>query len=215
MVQSVMQEIMANPEFLRNVIQTNPFLNQVAGSNPLLQSTLSNPEFLRSAVNPSVVQAIMNLQQTLQNQNSQSGMTAQTCPTMGNSSDNLTSSNPLTGLEASPDQQGFNNMNWQNLMGRMLRDPDVLRQMEAVFQNVQGNSDTQLDNIINHMFMNSQTNQASLSPAVPPETRYQLQLQQLEDMGFIDKTSNLVALQNSGGDVNAAIAWLLEGNNGN
>jgi hypothetical protein len=29
-IQSVMQEIMANPEVLPSIIQTNPFLNQVA-----------------------------------------------------------------------------------------------------------------------------------------------------------------------------------------
>lgn len=52
------------------------------------------------------------------------------------------------------------------------------------------------------------------APGVDAATRYQTQLQQLEDMGFIDRNANLLALQRTGGDVNAAISWLLETGHG-
>jgi hypothetical protein len=42
-----------------------------------------------------------------------------------------------------------------------------------------------------------------------PETAYASQLQQLQDMGFFDRQSNITALQATGGNVNAAVDRLL------
>jgi ubiquilin len=46
-------------------------------------------------------------------------------------------------------------------------------------------------------------------PQQPPEVRFQTQLQQLQDMGFHDATLNIRALQATGGNVNAAVEFLL------
>eukprot|EP01024_Parvocaulis_polyphysoides_P070689 TRINITY_DN8734_c0_g1_i10.p2 TRINITY_DN8734_c0_g1~~TRINITY_DN8734_c0_g1_i10.p2 ORF type:complete len:140 (+),score=28.68 TRINITY_DN8734_c0_g1_i10:59-421(+) len=49
-------------------------------------------------------------------------------------------------------------------------------------------------------------------PAVQdPETAYATQLQQLQDMGFVDRSANIRALQATGGNVNAAVERLLQG----
>merc|ERR1719313_2773725 len=45
--------------------------------------------------------------------------------------------------------------------------------------------------------------------AGPPEERFAVQLDQLSNMGFPDKHSNLQALQTANGDVNQAISSLL------
>ena len=45
--------------------------------------------------------------------------------------------------------------------------------------------------------------------------RFASQLQSLTDMGFIDRDANIAALQESDGDVNAAITRLLERGLGN
>lgn len=50
---------------------------------------------------------------------------------------------------------------------------------------------------------------APATPSEPPETRFASQLQQLQDMGFYDKTENIQALLVTGGNVNAAIERLL------
>ena len=42
-----------------------------------------------------------------------------------------------------------------------------------------------------------------------PETAYASQLQQLQDMGFFDRQTNIQALQATGGNVNAAVDRLL------
>lgn len=47
----------------------------------------------------------------------------------------------------------------------------------------------------------------------PPEERYESQLRQLNDMGFVDFDANIRALQRCGGSVQGAIEQLLSGNN--
>ncbi|KAI0789379.1 hypothetical protein C8Q75DRAFT_807021 [Abortiporus biennis] len=54
---------------------------------------------------------------------------------------------------------------------------------------------------------------APLPPADvrPPEERFQVQLQQLQDMGFTNASQNVRALLATGGNVNAAIEYILGG----
>ncbi|KAF9080749.1 hypothetical protein BGX23_001732 [Mortierella sp. AD031] len=52
---------------------------------------------------------------------------------------------------------------------------------------------------------------SSLISVNAPEKRFQVQLQQLSEMGFWDPTKNMRALQVSGGDVNSAIEILCSG----
>jgi len=48
-----------------------------------------------------------------------------------------------------------------------------------------------------------------IPPVADPETTYANQLQQLQEMGFIDSEANVTALQATGGNVNAAVERLL------
>ncbi|CAG8486016.1 8115_t:CDS:2 [Diversispora eburnea] len=58
----------------------------------------------------------------------------------------------------------------------------------------------------------SPTSPTSQTPqSEPPETRFRVQLQTLEEMGFVDQAANIRALLASGGDVNSAIEILLSG----
>ena len=49
------------------------------------------------------------------------------------------------------------------------------------------------------------------APAEPPEVRFQVQLQQLQDMGFSNASQNVRALLATGGNVHAAIEYILGG----
>ncbi|KAF7721351.1 hypothetical protein EC973_004851 [Apophysomyces ossiformis] len=64
-------------------------------------------------------------------------------------------------------------------------------------------------NMMNFGFPPFQTNTNPTTPLEPPETRFQSQLAQLEEMGFSEKQANLRALLATGGDVQAAIEYLL------
>ncbi|TCD63177.1 hypothetical protein EIP91_005874 [Steccherinum ochraceum] len=52
---------------------------------------------------------------------------------------------------------------------------------------------------------------AAPADARPPEERFQVQLQQLQDMGFTNASQNVRALLATGGNVNAAIEYILGG----
>jgi len=45
----------------------------------------------------------------------------------------------------------------------------------------------------------------------PPEERFQVQLQQLQDMGFTNASQNVRALLATGGNVHSAIEYILGG----
>lgn len=47
------------------------------------------------------------------------------------------------------------------------------------------------------------------APVANPEVTYQTQLRQLQDMGFYSAAENITALNNTGGNVDAAVEWLL------
>ncbi|KAF9300940.1 hypothetical protein BGZ91_009685, partial [Linnemannia elongata] len=53
---------------------------------------------------------------------------------------------------------------------------------------------------------------APAQPQEPPEVRFQVQLQQLNEMGFWDAAKNIRALLAAGGNVHAAIEMLFSGN---
>lgn len=50
---------------------------------------------------------------------------------------------------------------------------------------------------------------AGNTPTEPPETRFRAQLEQLEEMGFSERQANVRALLATGGNVEAAIEYLL------
>ena len=52
---------------------------------------------------------------------------------------------------------------------------------------------------------------AAIADSRPPEERFATQLEQLNNMGFPDRNSNIQALVQSNGDVNQAINFLLGG----
>lgn len=56
--------------------------------------------------------------------------------------------------------------------------------------------------------MNGMTNQGT-QQNLPPEQRYQSQLEQLASMGFVNQEANLQALIATFGDINAAVERLL------
>lgn len=55
----------------------------------------------------------------------------------------------------------------------------------------------------------SQSTQSSLSATLPPESRYQQELEYLKTLGFANRDANLQALKATDGDIHATIEKLL------
>lgn len=62
---------------------------------------------------------------------------------------------------------------------------------------------------MNRMLAGMNAQQGGGAPALPPEQRYQQQLEQLAAMGFVNREANLQALIATYGDINAAVERLL------
>jgi ubiquilin len=58
-------------------------------------------------------------------------------------------------------------------------------------------------------YLSQQQQQQQQQPTEPPEVRFRDQLAQLEEMGFSEKPANVRALLATGGNVQAAIEYLL------
>ena len=54
---------MSSPEFMQQVIQSNPMLQQMVQQNPQLQQMLSNPAMLQQMMNPQAINAAMQMMQ--------------------------------------------------------------------------------------------------------------------------------------------------------
>ncbi|KAI8351803.1 hypothetical protein EDC96DRAFT_577526 [Choanephora cucurbitarum] len=110
---------------------------------------------------------------------------------------------------------------------QMLSNPDMIRQMASMASLMQNNGqnttepanpfaglgnapaiDPQLQQRMAALFGGGGANTDNR----PPEERFQVQLQQLNEMGFWDAAKNIRALTATGGNVNAAIEMLFSGN---
>ncbi|CAG8470994.1 5446_t:CDS:10 [Ambispora leptoticha] len=107
-------------------------------------------------------------------------------------------------------------------------DPDLFRRFQQAMQRYpqylsrphqQTFYPTSLFGSPNPFFMNMQQSSfgaaqpTTIQPTEPPEIRFRLQLERLEEMGFVDQAANIRALLAAGGDVNSAIEWLLQNSN--
>merc|ERR1712003_76943 len=100
-------------------------------------------------------------------------------------------------MQAIPDAQGGAQ---QAAPPNPMLNPDMMQQMMQAMQGGMGNGG-----------LNGGFGSPNPADTRPPEERYATQVQQLENMGFPDKHSNLQALAQSNGDVNQAINFLIGG----
>jgi ubiquilin len=183
MMQSMMQNIASNPQMLQQMIQSNPMLQNMAQQNPMLQQVLNNPQMLQAMMNPQMMQAMLNMRQSMAGMGMGApGAMPQTPAVTGIPS-------PATDMATNPGAGAPPNP---------MFDPAM---MQAAMQAMMGGG---------------MGGGAGLGGGVPvptdarlPEERFTVQLDQLSNMGFPDKHSNLQALQTANGDVNQAINSLL------
>ncbi|KAK6589791.1 DSK2 like with a ubiquitin domain [Cryptosporidium xiaoi] len=158
-------------------------MNELASNPQLIQNILrSNPIFNQlSASNPMFSQMINNPDMLRAMLNPQ---VIQTVLNSGGLNNPGFNGNPLSSLSS-----GFN----PSQINNMLNDPGIASMMSGIMNN--GN----LSGGGPNGTINNTTAQ-----------QYSSQLNQLRDMGFIDNDASLLALQETGGDINAAINKLLE-----
>lgn len=168
----------------------NPELNGLLQSNPQLQTLLSDPETLRRMTDPANLQAMMQMQQSMQQlQNagimpSTGGFGMPQMPLgMGLFPPGRAASAPTSSSSYSqPGSTTIGGLDFSSILSSA------------------GNSNPTATSFNNPPTTTSRS----------PEARFESQLQQLEGMGFVDREANLRALIASNGNVNAAVERLLQ-----
>ncbi|XP_057308497.1 ubiquilin-1-like [Hydractinia symbiolongicarpus] len=190
-MQQMMNQMMSNPTLMTAALRSNPMFaqnpqlaEQVAQQMPQLLERLQNPEVRNSMSNPRVIQAIQQIQQGMQTLQSEA---PELMPMFG-----MPSGTPSTATASTTASTTTTTSSTQ---------PNV-DPLNSLF-----------GQLMTSMAAQQQAGQASgqQQPIVPPEQRYQIQLEQLSSMGFNDRAANIQALVSTGGDVNAAIERLIGG----
>ncbi|XP_035668327.1 ubiquilin-1-like isoform X4 [Branchiostoma floridae] len=221
-MQSLMQQMVDNPQLMQNMLQApymqsmmqsmgqNPDMaSQIIGNNPLFQGNpqlqeqmrqqlptfmqqMQNPEVQAAVTNPRVLQAIMQIQQGMQQLQAEApvllpGLGVPASPAAPASSAASSSTDSTTSTTPTPTTASASTTSPSTAApptGPTEAQQQLLQQM---LQTLAGGNAMQ-----------------------PPEVRFRSQLEQLETMGFVNRAANIQALTATNGDVNAAIDRLLQ-----
>ncbi|XP_054160618.1 ubiquilin-1-like [Oppia nitens] len=183
-MQSMLQMLSANPDMAQNMIANNPLLStnpemaeQMRQMMPTMLQQMQSPEMQNIVTNPQALQAIMQIQQGMEQlqrvapnifgmiPNPNTTPTQPPAPTATTDSNTTTTNRPATAANNAANAA-------------------ALSQLMANMFSGQSNPN--------------------------PEDRYRPQLEQLANMGFMNREANLQALIATFGDVNAAVERLLQ-----
>lgn len=209
-MQSMMQSMQSNPELASHIIRSNPMLQgnpemqeQMIQMLPSFLNQMQNPEVQSAMSNPRVLQAILQIQQGMADlaneapallpafggglgSTSPLGSSTSTAPatTSSPTSPTNSSSTPATGTTTTSTTAGTTT----TTQAPNSQWGDLMTQMLQAMAATQSNQ------------ANSQ---------LPPEQRFQRELEQLAAMGFVNREANIQALTATNGDVNAAVERLI------
>ncbi|KAH6560367.1 hypothetical protein BASA60_000364 [Batrachochytrium salamandrivorans] len=178
---SMLGQMMSNPQFMDSLIAMNPQLSSMM--TPQMRQVMQSDQFRAMLSNPQMMQAMMQMNAGAAG----AGMGANPFTMFSQPSttgDRSTAAGTYATGQAPPSAAGppslpiFNPALMQMMMGGA-------GGMGAGGMGASGGQ-----------------------PTAPPEEIYQVQLRQLQDMGFYSASENVRALTVTGGNVEAAIEWL-------
>ncbi|KAJ1987653.1 hypothetical protein H4R33_002781 [Dimargaris cristalligena] len=209
----MMEQVFSNPQIMESMLNSP----QMAGMmTPAMRQMMSDPEFMRSIMDPGFMRGMMALQ-GLQGMggganpnpfggagaggnlyNPWASTAASTSPPTSNTSghDNNNSS-PNSNFSGTSPNPASPNHRGNDPSAALANNPFLALLNPALAAGFNPGSGAA---------MGTSPNPAATQE--PPEVRFQVQLQQLNEMGFYDASQNIRALLASGGDVNAALEYL-------
>ena len=189
MMQQMMDQFMSNPDNMRTMMESNPMLQQMRQTNPQMAAMMENPEVMRSMMNPQNLRSMMQMQQSMQQPSG--SLPPGMMPPIGGSGTAVPPP-PAGGLDFSSllGGSGSRGANAAAPMANPFMFP-FMPPAAGQQPNADGGGTSTTGNEV-------------------PGARFRQQLQNLHDMGFTDRSSNIRALTSSHGNVNRAIEILLE-----
>ena len=209
-----MSTMLQNPQVLESMISMNP---QLAAMGPEVRQMLQSPQFQQMISNPEMLRQVAAMSQQMGGMGGMGGYGAglggagnmynpwgATAPTTTAAGTTPATTTPTTtGAAATPATPAFNPFAALGGVGAGAGAgvgagaPNPMAQYWAQQMAAMG-AGAGIG--------------APVQPQEPPEVRFQVQLQQLNEMGFWDAAKNIRALLAAGGNVHAAIEMLFSGN---
>ncbi|KAJ7707756.1 hypothetical protein B0H17DRAFT_1033860 [Mycena rosella] len=203
-----MSAMMSNPEVMEQIIASNP---QMAGMGPEARQMMQSEHFRQMVSSPENLQRMLQMASMFNG----GGGGAPAFPAPG-----IPGSTPTTGAATSPPAPAFPNF-FPTGAQRPALDPAFLNQLMAAGIPMPpaagtgaGAGGAAAPNPIDPAIMSQFFGGGAPQPPAdsrPPEERFQVQLQQLQDMGFTNASQNVRALLATGGNVHSAIEYILGG----
>ncbi|KAJ1978510.1 hypothetical protein H4R34_003180 [Dimargaris verticillata] len=231
--QQSMQNMMSNPRMLELMAASNPQMASMM--TPQMRQMFQNPEVMRTLMDPNFIRGMMTLQSAMgggaggQQQSPAGGLYnpwASPASPSGATTTNRTNSESQP-AGAAPDGESTDSATnptsppagLQNNPFLGLFNPGLAGGMGGGEANAPGAANPAaanelLQQLMGAYGMGAGAGSTGLSAGEansnePPEHRYQVQLQQLNEMGFYDASKNIRALLATNGNVDAAIEYLL------
>nr|XP_015928744.1 ubiquilin-1 isoform X4 [Parasteatoda tepidariorum] len=212
LMQNMLQSLSSNPDFVQRMISSNPLLSsnpelqqQMRNMLPQMMSQIQNPEYQNLLSNPAAVQAIMQIHQGMaQLQQLAPNVFRQGSfpPGTPTTTTGATPATPTTSPVSTTTNSTSSTTTTTNSAATPPNiDPLSMNNQEAFTQ--------LMANMLSTMAINDQQQQQQQQQQ-PPEERYRSQLEQLANMGFVNREANLQALITTFGDINAAVERLLQ-----
>jgi ubiquilin len=182
MVQNMMESVLSDPAMVETMIASNPQLQAMMQANPEMGTMLRDPATLRTFLNPGVMRSMMQMRSAIGNAQTPGG----------------TPVNPFAGAAAAlPEPAGSQRADSGS--GGVPGTESRVSDMNELFAIMRG---------LNPTATAGAGGPLQAEPALTDE-QLEPQLQQLRDMGFLDRSMCLQALQQARGNVNLAIEHLL------
>ncbi|CAB3369617.1 Hypothetical predicted protein [Cloeon dipterum] len=218
--QSVMQSMMSNPDIANQLMANAGFLGdnpamqeQMRNMMPNLLQQMQNPEMLSLMSNPQALNAIMQIQQGMENLRAAApgfaanlGLPSMDNPLLAGMGGLGGVASPATANApsnpASPAANAAPASTDTNTTTSSTTTPSATPGVPSF-----ANNDL-FSQFMAQMISTMSTSDPSSN--APPEERYRAQLEQLTSMGFVNREANLQALIATFGDINAAVERLLQ-----
>ncbi|KAG2221248.1 hypothetical protein INT45_012369, partial [Circinella minor] len=202
-----MSSVLQNPSVLDSIITSNPHLSSMG---PEIRNMMQSPEFRQMLGNPQMIQQMAQMSSAMQSMGMAPGMGGApgTSPTQQQQQSSPTTNEqqqqqpPLNPFAAFAGMGGAGAGGAGG--GSPAVDPQLQQRMTALFGGMGG-----MGNMGNMGGMGGLP--AAPTDNRPPEERFQVQLQQLNEMGFYDASKNIQALLSTSGDINEALDLLSHG----
>ena len=216
----MMSLMMDNPEIMRDMMMSQPGIQEMLQNNPEMRQILNDPEMIRmslqAARNPSMMQEMMRhndlAMSQLENIPEGFSLLRQHYQNVEAPLREAMNASPSgTGNGTGPTGDAARSTNAPASAPLNLGGAPAASAASSVPSPWMMHNPLTQDIPFPSGIPAAATTTAAAAPHIPPEQRYTVQLQQLADMGFTDRPQCIRALERCGGNVNQAVEILLSG----